>query len=156
MPPVDGRIVDVTVDDELITFWIADGRRLSLPTSWSWRLERATTQQREKVEIQGGGQIAHWPDIDEDLSWKSVVNGSPAPRNEALLNAEPPNPWPADRIRSLRTRLSVTQTDFADLMGVRTATISEWENGHREPSPMARRLLDRINASTKIFGTNGG
>ena len=152
MPVVDGRIVDVTVDDQLITFQIADGRRLSMPTSWSWRLEGASGNQRGNVEIQGGGQIAHWPDVDEDLSWKSVVTGSPAPRPNALLSAKPPNPWPAERIKSLRSRLGITQADFADLMGVRTATVSEWENGRREASPMARRLLDRINASTKSFG----
>ncbi len=29
-------------------------------------------------------------------------------------------------------------------MGVRQATISDWETGKQEPSPMARRLLDRI------------
>ncbi|MGA7304634.1 MAG: DUF2442 domain-containing protein [Rhodothermales bacterium] len=152
MPVVDGRVVDVTVDDQLITFQIADGRRLSMPTSWSWRLERASGNQRGNVEIQGGGQIAPWPDVDEDHSWKSVVTGSPAPRPNALLSAKPPNPWPAERIKSLRSRLGITQADFADLMGVRTATVSEWENGRREASPMARRLLDRINASTKSFG----
>lgn len=91
-------------------------------------------------------------DLDEDLSWKSVVTGTPVPRNGDLLDVKPPNPWPAERIRSFRTRLAITQAEFADLMGVRTATISEWENGHRQPSPMARRLLDRVNASTKIYG----
>ena len=152
IPIVDGRIVDVTVDDQLITFQIADGRRLSMPTSWSWRLERASKKERQNVEIQGGGQIAHWPDVDEDLSWKSVVTGTPAPRSDELLGVRTPNPWPAERIKSLRSRLGITQGGFAELMGVRTATVSEWENGRREASPMARRLLDRINASTRNFG----
>jgi DNA-binding transcriptional regulator YiaG len=38
----------------------------------------------------------------------------------------------------------MSQAAFAERMGVRQATVSDWETGKQSPSPMARRLLDRI------------
>jgi hypothetical protein len=35
------RIVTVEVTDRWITAGFSDGRRISLPLAWSWRLERA-------------------------------------------------------------------------------------------------------------------
>jgi transcriptional regulator with XRE-family HTH domain len=40
----------------------------------------------------------------------------------------------ADRIAALRKYLGLLQTQFAELFGVTQAAVSQWENGHREPS----------------------
>lgn len=44
-------------------------------------------------------------------------------------------------IRSLRTRLGWSQEKLARELGVSYSTISRWERGQGEPSPMATRLL---------------
>jgi hypothetical protein len=62
------RIVTVDVNDRWITAVFSDGRRISLPLSWSWRLERATPAQRARWELLGGGEGLRWPEIYEDLS----------------------------------------------------------------------------------------
>ena len=76
----DARVKTVTVTDDLITFHLVDGRVISVPLVWSWRLSDATPAQRNNYEIIGDGQGVHWPDIDEDLSVDGMFNGVPARR----------------------------------------------------------------------------
>ena len=77
---VDARVKHATVTDDLITFHLVDGRVISVPLAWSWRLSDATPAQRNNYEIIGDGQGVHWPDIDEDLSVEGMFNGVPARR----------------------------------------------------------------------------
>jgi hypothetical protein len=77
------RIVGVDVSDGWITAAFTDGRRISLPLAWSWRLERATPAQRKHWELIGGGEGVRWPDVDEDLSAKGFFVGTPAARPRA-------------------------------------------------------------------------
>lgn len=71
------RIREVTVTDEAITAHLADGRTVSVPLSWSWRLSEATTEQRQNFEILGSGQGIRWPDLDEDISAEGMLFGIP-------------------------------------------------------------------------------
>jgi len=76
----DARVKDATVTDDLITFHLVDGRVVSVPLVWSWRLSEATPAQRNNYEIMGDGHGVHWPDVDEDLSVEGMFNGVPARR----------------------------------------------------------------------------
>jgi hypothetical protein len=60
-------IKDVHVDDDLITFVLADGREVSAPTSWSVRLLRAAPAQRAIWNVGGAGTHVEWPAIDEHI-----------------------------------------------------------------------------------------
>ncbi|GAK50713.1 hypothetical protein U14_01946 [Candidatus Moduliflexus flocculans] len=73
-------IKDVHVNDETITAYLMDGRIITVPLEWSWRLAEATPEQRGHFEIIGDGHGVHWPDIDEDLSAEGMLYGTPAPR----------------------------------------------------------------------------
>ncbi len=79
------RIVDLEVTEDSITAWLADGRTVSVPLAWSWRLSDATLEQRRNFEFIGGGEGVHWPDVDEDLSARGMLYGVPArpPRRAA-------------------------------------------------------------------------
>ena len=79
----DARIKSVDVSDDMITAYLADGRVISVPLAWSWRLSEATAAQRAKYEIIGDGHGVHWPDVDEDLSAEGMLHGVPArkPKN---------------------------------------------------------------------------
>jgi Protein of unknown function (DUF2442) len=76
----DPSIRDVRVTDDEITAFLADGRTISVPLVWSWRLSEATPEQRRNFRILGGGTGIHWPDIDEDISVRGMLDGVPAPR----------------------------------------------------------------------------
>ena len=53
---------------------------------------------------------------------------------------------PAD-VRRARRLVGVSQPVFAQLLGVSAALVRAWECGQRTPSPLARRLLDQVNAN---------
>lgn len=77
---IEPRVKAVSVTHDLITFEFVDGRTVSVPLAWSWRLSEATPEQRARYEIIGDGQGVHWPDVDEDLSAEGMLGGVPAPR----------------------------------------------------------------------------
>ena len=68
----------MNVTDDSIIAELADGRTISVPLAWSWRLSEATSEQRETFEIIGNGEGVHWPDIDEDISARGMLSGVPA------------------------------------------------------------------------------
>lgn len=74
------RIKDVRITDELITAHLVDGRTISVPLAWSWRLSDATREERDNYTIIGDGQGIHWPGIDEDISAEGMLYGIPAQR----------------------------------------------------------------------------
>lgn len=76
----DPRIVAIEVTADSIVAQLADGRNISVPLAWSWRLSDASLEQRRNFEIIGGGQGVHWPDIDEDISARGMLEGMPARR----------------------------------------------------------------------------
>ena len=79
------RIVAIKVTAETITAELADGRTVSVPLAWSWRLTDATPAQRRRFEIIGDGEGVHWPDIDEDISARGMLQGIPArPPKQAI------------------------------------------------------------------------
>ncbi len=72
------RIIAIDVMEDSITAQLADGRTISVPLAWSWRLSNATPEQRNNFEIIGTGEGVHWPDIDEDISARGMLYGIPA------------------------------------------------------------------------------
>jgi hypothetical protein len=74
------RIQDVRVTEDEIIAHLADGRVISVPLAWSWRLSEATPKQRAHCRLIGSGQGVHWPDVDEDISVEGMLHGIPAHR----------------------------------------------------------------------------
>lgn len=74
------RIKDLRVTEDTITAQLMDGRVISVPLAWSWRLSEATPQQRANYRLIGEGHGVHWPDIDEDISAEGMLYGIAAPR----------------------------------------------------------------------------
>jgi hypothetical protein len=78
------RIKDISITEDTITAYLVDGRVISVPLAWSWRLSEATPEQRANYEIIGDGHGVHWPDIDEDISAEGMLYGIPAPRPQKI------------------------------------------------------------------------
>ena len=74
----------VEVSDQLITAHLVDGRTISVPLEWSWRLSAASPEQRRRYQLIGNGEGIRWPELDEDISVRGMLEGSPAPRPKAL------------------------------------------------------------------------
>lgn len=76
----DPRIQRVRVTKDQIIADLVDGRVISVPLAWSWRLSEATSAQRANFRLIGTGQGVHWPDVDEDISVEGLLHGTPARR----------------------------------------------------------------------------
>src|SRR4051794_23406732 len=68
---VEASAVRVT-DDQLIVE-LEDGRTLSVPLAWYPRLLHGNVKERRNFEIGGFG--IHWPDLDEDISYRGLLLG---------------------------------------------------------------------------------
>ena len=76
----DPRIQEVEVTEDEIIARLVDGRVISVPLAWSWRLAEASPKQRSHFRLIGSGQGVHWPDVDEDISVEGMLHGIPARR----------------------------------------------------------------------------
>jgi hypothetical protein len=74
------RIQRFEVTTDSIIAHLLDGRTVSVPLAWSWRLSDATPEQRNHFEILGHGQGVRWPELDEDISVDGMLAGVPARR----------------------------------------------------------------------------
>ena len=81
---VEPRLLTIQITEDEIIAHLVDGRTVSVPLIWSWRLSEATEKQRQHFEIIGDGQGVHWSDIDEDISVEGMLCGSPARRSQNL------------------------------------------------------------------------
>lgn len=73
------RLLNAQITEDEIIAHLVDGRTISVPLIWSWRLAEASEAQRQHFEILGDGQGIHWPDLDEDISVEGMLYGTPAP-----------------------------------------------------------------------------
>ena len=71
-------------------------------------------------------------------------------RNES--DGRPPLPdvkggdWTAAQINQLRTDLGLTQSEFAEKLGVSRQMVSRYENNHDPPSDRVRKVLDKLDS----------
>ena len=56
----------------------------------------------------------------------------------------------SDIIKDIRSRLNLSQTEFAEKLGVSVAPLNRWEKGHHEPSKIALGNIKRICADNDI------
>lgn len=135
----DERVQHVVVTPDFLHLLLGDGRYLMVPLDWFPRLHTATLEQRAKWEITGGGFVIRWPEIDEDLEITGLLAGNAAPERRATLDVD------ASQIREYRQRACLSQSELAEELGVRQATISDWEKGKSAPSPLAAlRLIQSL------------
>jgi Protein of unknown function (DUF2442) len=85
----DPNILRVRVTKDEIIADLADGRVISVPLAWSWRLSEATPAQRANFRLIGAGQGVHWPDVDEDIGVEGLLHGTPAPRPKTTSRRAP-------------------------------------------------------------------
>src|SRR5258708_6526546 len=79
-----------------------------------------------------------------------LVEGIDHARGERQLRVsevsvpDPPPPYGAEEVRTIRSRLRLSQPGFARLLHVSSKTVQSWEQGARRPSQAAARLLQFI------------
>lgn len=70
---VSSDVMDVQVLEAELIVRLSDGRTVSAPLAWFPRLLHGTAQQRNNWRLIGKGVGIHWPDLDEDISVRSLL-----------------------------------------------------------------------------------
>ena len=58
----------------------------------------------------------------------------------------------ARKIKELRSKLGLTQEQFAAKVGVTFSTVNRWENGKTVPSKLAQRQFEQFCAQKRVEG----
>ena len=58
----------VWFDETRVYVELNDGRVIGSPLAWFPRLQKATSEQRNRYELVAGGYGIHWEELDEDLT----------------------------------------------------------------------------------------
>lgn len=82
---VEPLAVDVAVSGESLTVTLSDGRTISAPLAWYPRLAHGTPTERRRWQLIGKGQGIHWPDLDEDISVETLLQGRRSKESEPSL-----------------------------------------------------------------------
>jgi len=80
------QAVAVSVDADVLSVGLSDGRTISVPLAWYPRLVHGSTAERRNFRLVGRGEGIHWPDLDEDLSVAGLLSGRPSGESQASLN----------------------------------------------------------------------
>jgi DNA-binding transcriptional regulator YiaG len=72
-------------------------------------------------------------------------------RVRVVFRAPDPGKYPPAAVKKLRGAMGMSQATFAQVIGVSRILVQSWERGVREPSPLARRLLDTISANPSTW-----
>jgi len=75
----------IAVTDETLSVDLVDGRTISVPLAWFPRLVQATKAERSHWRLIGQGEGIHWPDLDEDISVRSLLAGRRSAETQASL-----------------------------------------------------------------------
>jgi putative transcriptional regulator len=67
-----------------------------------------------------------------------------------ITSAKPAPALSPAQIRALRSRLKVSQADFAAVLNVPVVTAASWERGQRSPSGAALRLLQIVRKNPEL------
>ena len=73
---IEARASKVWCDEDCLWVLLQDGRKLATPLSYFPRLLKATSAQRKKYELSGGGIGIHWDLLDEDISVPGLLAGN--------------------------------------------------------------------------------
>ena len=132
-------------DRSEVTFTFAEIEILinnQLPASA--RNKRAWWSNRTKGALQASawmeaGYRVEDVDLDEQRVTFRKANLTPTVRRvgDTVL-------WNAELIRALRRHMGLTQAEFAERLGIRRKTVSEWENGVYEPTLATLKYLTLV------------
>jgi DNA-binding transcriptional regulator YiaG len=97
---------------------------------------------------QGSSQAAGWMEAgyfveNVDFEQQQVVFRKPPEKYQVQFKGDTIL-WNAQLIKALRQHIGLTQAEFAQKLGVRQATVSQWENSVYEPTLATSKYLTLI------------
>lgn len=85
---------------------------------------------------------------------RGQLRGTPVTQAKVTVRSVrvvPPPQYGESDVQRVRERLGLSQAVFANLLGASATTVRAWERGARQPSDMARRLLELAERQPDVF-----
>ena len=95
-----------------------------------------------KLSSRGARIVKALNQLADDLEAGTPVESKYTVRQVRVIPQ--PSSYPPARVRAVRELIGASQEVFAQLLAVSPMTVRSWEQGLRQPSPIARRFLDEI------------
>ena len=96
----------------------------------------------DKLSPRGARIVAALTQFADDLESGVPIESKYTVRQIRVIPK--PSIYSPDRVRAVRQLIGASQEVFAQLLAVSPMTVRSWEQGVRQPSPIARRFLDEI------------
>lgn len=74
----EARAEHVRVEADALVVELADGRTLAVPLNWYPRLLHGNRAEQDNWRLIGGGSGIHWPELEEDISVRGLLEGKPS------------------------------------------------------------------------------
>lgn len=102
-----------------------------------------------KLSTRGARIVEALGQFAEDLATREPIETKYTVRQVRVIPK--PSPFPPARVKAVRELIGASQEVFGQLLAVSPMTVRSWEQGLRQPSPIARRFLDEIEMSPDHF-----
>ena len=104
---------------------------------------------KDKLSSRGARIVKALNQFADDLAAGTPIETKYTVRQVRVIPK--PSLYPPARVRAVRELIGASQDVFAQLLAVSPMTIRSWEQGSRQPSPIARRFLDEIEMAPGHF-----
>lgn len=110
----------------------------SAPNKRAWWSNRSKGALQASAWMEAGYRVE-----DVDLDGQRVTFRKPTTKPK-VQHVGDTGVWNSALIKALRLHMGLTQAEFAKQLGVRQATVSEWENGLYEPTRSKSKHLELV------------
>ena len=95
------NVETVTVEEDILSVNLSDGRTIAVPLAWFPRLVHASQKERNNWRLIARCHGIHWEDIDEDVSVEGLLAGRPSGESQASFKK-----WLDNRVSRATKRIS--------------------------------------------------
>ncbi|MEA5513449.1 helix-turn-helix transcriptional regulator [Nodularia sp. UHCC 0506] len=129
---------EITLSFAEIETLIKDSLPNSAKSKQAWWSNRSKGSSQAYAWIEAGYRVENL-----DFDQQQVTFNKPPDKYQVQLQGDTVL-WNAELIKALRQHMNLTQAEFAQKLGVRQATVSQWENSVYEPTLATSKYLTLI------------
>jgi DNA-binding transcriptional regulator YiaG len=129
---------EITLSFVEIESLIKDSLPNSAKSKRAWWSNRSKGALQASAWIEAGYRIENVDFDQQCVTFRQFIN------SEEVQIVDGKVVWNSKSIKALRLQMGLTQAEFATQLGVRQATVSEWENGIYEPTRSKSKHLELV------------
>ncbi len=115
----------------------------------AWWSNRSKGALQASAWVEAGYQVENVDFAEQRVTFRKPITKPPVElMNDTMV-------WNGEQIKVLRRHMGLTQAEFAERLGVRQATVSEWEKGIHAPSRAMSKYLTIVSKQAEFYKEEG-